>query len=212
MKKKLEDNKLSSIAERLKYARSISHLDRIAFSQKYSIPESTLRLWESGRGSISQKGLDKCLEALQQEGINVTMEWLKEGKGDMPTHDVALISFIKHSNCSFSTQKDFFQDIYSFLSSKLPGCIFYNINDEDMLPFYKPGEFVVGKVDNLEIELFHGKDCIVHLNSGEIYLRKVYIAKEKQINLYPCSPSSLLEPIINAKVKSIAPIFLHYII
>lgn len=212
MKKKLEENKLSSIAERLKYARSISHLDRIAFSSKYNIPESTLRLWESGRGPISQKGLDKCLEALQQEGINVTLEWLKEGKGDLPTHDIALISFIKNSNSSSSLNKDYFQEIYSFLSSKFPGCIFYNINNEDMMPFYKPGEFVVGKPDNSDIEIFNGKDCIVHLSSGEIYLRRVFITKQKQINLYTCSPSSPLEPIINANIKNIAPVFLHYII
>lgn len=202
---------LDTAGERLKYLRSLTRLDRKVIAKKYDIPEITLRLWENGKAPLSNKGIDRCVRAYLQEGLNVNTDWLRDGTGEAPEIDYTLISFIKSTSSPTTTKTTNIVDDYQYFNNTYQNCILFNITCEAMEPIYKLGDFIVGRVSDDDVKNFNNKDCIVNLTTGEIIFRRVFINQQGQINLNPINPFSQTEAIFNANIKSIAPIILHYI-
>jgi transcriptional regulator with XRE-family HTH domain len=201
---------LNTAGERLKYLRSLVRLDRKIISEKYNIPEITLRQWENGKISLTKKGVDRCVEAYLQEGLNVKSTWLQDGIGETPKLDYTLISFIENTSSHKTPMTPNIVDDYQYFSKTYKNCILFNIITEEMNPIYKPGDFVMGRISTNITDL-NTKDCIVNLISGEIVFRRIFINELDQVNLSPINPFSQIEPIFNAQIKTIAPIIFHYI-
>lgn len=202
---------LDTAGDRLKYLRSLVRLDRKVISEKYNIPEITLRQWENGKINLTKKGVSRCVDAYLQEGLNVKEEWLQDGVGETPKLDYTLISFIENSSSQKAPMTPNIVDDYKYFSKTYTNCILFKIIDEEMSPIYKTGHFVMGKIYNDDIKNLNSKDCIVNLTSGDILFRRVFINDLKQVNLNPINPFSNVEPLFNAQIKTIAPIIFHYI-
>ncbi len=182
---------------RLRFIRSLTGLSRLAIEEKYQLPEITLKKWETGKMAISDKGIDKCIEIYKQENISATCEWIKNGTGPLPT----FISLIESQDSDIQ----YFKSTYSNL-------LIYQIANDEMAPKYNMGETVLGVIDSKEPQYFNNLDCIVQLESGEIFFRKVAIQNENRINLI-CTNNSGNNNFILFDVNpiAIAPVLWHKI-
>jgi len=196
-------------SERLRYLRSLTRLDRKSFAELYNIPEVSLRLWETSKAPMTTKAANRCIKGYLQEGIDVTLEWLKDGTGSVPTINRSLISFNESSSASSSNILNDIQNDFKYFRKTYPGCVLYEITTEEMAPSYKKGDFVLGRI-NANAKEIHLKNCIIQLKSGQIRCRKVFITPQHRINLYSTNQLEPAEPLINAQIESIAPIIIHY--
>lgn len=212
MNNKLENNKLDSAHERLRFLRSITRLDRTSLAAKYNIPEITLRLWENDKVPITNKGINRCLEVYRQEGINVTEQWLKDGIGDLPTINHTLISFMDKSSPTAELIKNNIENDYAYFKNTYPDCILFKVSGEEMMPSYKSGDFVIGRKNNEDLIKLNNKDAIILLESGEVVFRRVFITLENKINLSCTNPLIEGEIIFDAKIRTIAPVIIHYVL
>ena len=79
------DQALASSGERLRRARILAGIStRREFEEKHQISANTLQGWEQGKNPLSQKGARRVINALKEEGLICTVEWLINGTG-MPS-------------------------------------------------------------------------------------------------------------------------------
>ncbi len=70
---------------RLRIARSLTlYSTRAAFCAKHGFIIQTIQMWELGENSPSSRQLQRFVDALKQEGISCSKEWLLHGVGDPP--------------------------------------------------------------------------------------------------------------------------------
>ncbi|AZL16095.1 hypothetical protein EF513_06055 [Rickettsiales endosymbiont of Stachyamoeba lipophora] len=195
---------LKTIAERLKYIRSLTGLNRTELSNNHTFPEITLRMWENNHKPLTDKGIRRCIELYHLEGIFVTEEWLKHGTGQPPIRYTSLTSFKANDEENLIKEQKYLKDLY-------PGITTYTIYNNDMTPFFNIGDLVGGIFQESNFEGFHNKDCITKLSSGKIVFRRFMIAKNNSFNLIALNPQNDSdEPIIyNAHVKELAPLLFH---
>ncbi|AZL16116.1 hypothetical protein [Rickettsiales endosymbiont of Stachyamoeba lipophora] len=206
---------LTSITGRLNYLRTLTRLSRNEIFKKYNIPEITLRLWENGKIPITAKGIKRCLALYAQEGLIVTEEWLKYGKGSKPLFDANLWQAPLLSQNDFNSDtsrniNDLSQDA-AFLKELHPSLMIFNIIDENMSPIYNVGDFVAGFITETKLQELNNTDCLVWLGNGNLVFRRVIITSDKTSNLTIINPFvKINEPIIyNADIKQIIPIKFH---
>lgn len=183
---------------RLRFIRSLTGLTRLAIEQKYQLPEITLKKWETGKLAISDKGIAKCLEIYKQENIFTTYDWIKNGVGPLP-------SFIQKD-------ADFDQDI-NYFKATYPNTLIHLVTNNEMMPRYQIGETVIGLIEDKEYSYYNNKDCIVILESDEIFFRRLIVQEKDKINLV-CT-NNLVESnfiLYDIKPKTIAPVFWHKIL
>ncbi len=194
-------NKLDSKESRLRFLRSLSGLTRKEVEIKYKMPEITLRKWETGQSPLTSKGLDRCIAIYNTEGISVNRSWLDEGLGPFP----GFIEQFARQSFNINADLEYFKKSYR-------GCIIYQVENENMLPQYKPKDFVIGFVHNGEIEELNGKDCIARLNTNETIFGKIFINNSKTINLmYTNHLKSNYQILFDLRVQFIAPVVWHKI-
>ena len=76
------DQALASSGERLRRARILAGIStRREFEEKHQISANTLQGWEQGKNPLSQKGARRVINALKEEGLICTVEWLINGTG-----------------------------------------------------------------------------------------------------------------------------------
>jgi len=72
-------------AVRLKCLREMTGLSRDLINKRYKIARGTLQNWESARfGGLTRKGAIIVVDAMNAEGVRVTLEWLLDGLGEKP--------------------------------------------------------------------------------------------------------------------------------
>lgn len=206
---------LNSLGKRLKYIRSLLRLTRAHIEEKYSLPEVTLKSWENETVQLTPKGLKRCLEIYRTEGLIVSEDWILEGVGLNPMASLTIAHYF-----STPTQKELpkeddeicmLQEANSFKESYQNAVIMMVSNDE-MRPFYKPGDYVGGKMRYGEaIETTINKDSIVHLQDNERYFRRVVKNSLGLYNLVCLNPNeNTAEPVLyNVKIKGVAPVIWH---
>src|SRR3989338_4637393 len=81
----LIEKNLTHSGERLRRARILAGIStRREFEQKYKISANTLQGWEQGKNPLSKKGAKRIIEALKNEGLICSLEWLMQGHGVPP--------------------------------------------------------------------------------------------------------------------------------
>lgn len=76
-----------SFSDRAKFLREMTRLSRRAFGLKHNISPATLQNIEEGRyKKVSERTAEKLLVAFQIEGLDITMQWLLTGTGDLPSY------------------------------------------------------------------------------------------------------------------------------
>jgi phage repressor protein C with HTH and peptisase S24 domain len=208
----------AAIGKRLRCIREHLSLTRLQIQNKYGLSAETLKSWESGKIGLTAKGLDRCLEIYRIEKIVLSREWVITGNGLDPrlSAEIARIPIESKGKPASGTLGDFDLALkeVTFFRELSPEAVVMQISDNDMQPFYSPGDYVGGRyevgLENWNESL--GKDCIVLAESGEVYIRRLAKNNKNEFVLTLHNPhwGGAYEPVIvGLKIAKIAPIIWH---
>jgi transcriptional regulator with XRE-family HTH domain len=160
-------------ASRVRRLREKLNLSRADLKKKYAISVATLQGWEDPRwGNLTDKGAKRLVKAYEQEGFQVTVEWLMYGIGPDP-----LLSRVAESGATYQVQLT----EQAIIAQELRLFYQYNSNaidmiiqDDAMLPCLAPGDHVAGK-RFFDQDLKHalGLPCLIQTQAGALLVRKV---------------------------------------
>lgn len=207
---------LNSPGERLKHLRSLVRLNRTQISDKYGLNPNTLKSWENNVYALTEKAIKKCIEIYEDEGIIFSHEWLLSGKGLAPKTFAEIgknfnmpkdsLTIDENENELFLLKEvKFFKDLYS------DGTVMI-VPNNDMLPFYKVGDYVCGRWLFLDkISQAVGQDCIIQLINGSKYFRRLVQDNNAFYNITCLNPLEVrYEPVLyNVQIECVAPIIWH---
>ncbi|HZW61135.1 MAG TPA: S24 family peptidase [Candidatus Babeliales bacterium] len=210
-----EKHKLTTPSERLKYIRALLRVTRAYLQTKYGLPEITLKSWENGTTKLTRTGAKRCVEIYLNEGIIVSEDWIMEGAGLDPTASLKVSQyFATPTDKELPTEDDevcMFRDANIFKESH-PGIVIMIVSNDDMRPFYKPGDYIGGKMRfGNDIHTAINKDCIVHLKNGERFFRRLIKNHANGYNLTCLNPNeTTAEPVLyDVEIEGVAPIIWH---
>lgn len=156
-------------AKRIRELREKSGLKRREFSKKYNIPETTLKYWESGLcENIRLNSLELLINALANEGIPCTVEWIMHGN-----EKLSIANPLK--------QKLMFEDLHAitkneiaFLYNLYPDGIHITATDNAMAPLIVKNDIVFGVVENLaKLDESDETNFIITTKNNESYIRQI---------------------------------------
>lgn len=206
---------LSTPGRRLKYIRSLLRVSRIYLQEKYQLPEVTLKSWENETTKLTLPGASRCVEIYRREGLIVSEDWILEGIGLDPTATATVSHyFATPTNKELPEDDDevsMIRDANTFKETHLNAVVMIVSND-DMRPFYKPGNYVGGKMRyGSAIDTAVNKDCIVYLKNGEHFFRRLIKNSSGGYNLTCLNPNeTTAEPVLyGVDIEGIAPIIWH---
>ncbi len=193
--------------KRLKMARMVLDLTRHSLEGKYQISASTVQSWESAKsGGLTRQGAVRILVALQQEGLNCSLEWLLYGVGMPPrlASQPAVSASVPSENI--------IQELILFRSLN-ENALSIMLTDDGMSPHYQPGDYVAGRIRTGEaIKSLINQDCIIETAHNEILLRRLKPGSQEGLYHLQCTnPETTVATftLYNQQVKAAAPIIWH---
>lgn len=206
---------LHTAGKRLKYIRGLVRVSRSYMQEKYGLPEVTLKSWENGTTKLSLSGAERCVEAYKNEGMIISVDWILEGTGiDPKIASTVGQYFAMPTDKSLPLEDDeiaMVRDANLFKEAN-PGAVVMLVSNDDMRPFYRPGDYVGGKMRDVnDIESLLNKDAIIYLKNGERFFRRLIKNSKGLYNLTCLNPNeNTSEPVLyNVEIKSAAPVIWH---
>lgn len=199
---------LDSYADRVRFVRSLTKLSREAFEDKYGINRNTLKSWELGVNTLTEKSAKTLSDAINQEGFSCSPQWLIFGQGVEPRplsekEDGLLLDEINQQT------KVIYEADYFKKNNK--NSIVCMISDKSMYPEFKPGDYVGGI--NLELvknlNQFIGSLCIVTLKNETITTRRIILGKNEHVILCPINMQYEADIVKHKDIFAIASIIWH---
>lgn len=210
-----EKQQLITPGERLKYIRSLLRVSRAYLQEKYGLPEVTLKSWENGTARLTASGVQRCVNFYRSEGMIVSEDWILEGVGIDPKLAVSVSHYFATPTSNDLPLDDneiaMIRDANLFKENH-PNTVIMIVSNNDMRPFYKPGDYVGGKMRyGVDIKSAVNKDCIIYLNSGERFFRRVIKSSSGGYNLTCLNPNEeTSEPVLfNVDINGVAPVIWH---
>jgi len=196
MKKEIKSSKLAFPYERLRFIRVLANLTRDEIEEKYSIPETTLRKWETARIPLTDKGINRCLTMYKNEGVVATKSWILQGIGPRP-----------YLSVEFGEKDKLNDTILNHFKNTYNNCVLFKVTDELMLPRYGINDTVIGDIYIGDIEKLHNCDCIVLLENDDLLLRRFLYIEENTFALMCTNSIKTNKPVLyNVSIKYIAPV------
>ncbi|TAK73871.1 MAG: hypothetical protein EPO11_07750 [Gammaproteobacteria bacterium] len=206
---------LANPGKRLKYIRSLLRVSRAYLQEKYGLPEVTLKSWENETTSLTHSGAKRCVDAYRGEGLIVSEDWIMEGVGLDPKTTVTVSHYFANPTSKELSLEDdevaMVREANAFKES-YPNAVIMIVSNDDMRPFYRPGDYVGGKMRFGEaIKVFINKDCIIYLKNGERFFRRFIKNSVGGYNLTCLNPNeNTVEPVLyNVDVDGVAPVIWH---
>lgn len=199
---------LDSYADRVRFVRTLTKLSREAFEEKYGINRNTLKSWELGVNTLTEKSAKTLSDAITEEGFSCSPQWLIFGQGSEPRplsqadDELLLDEISQHSEVIY--EADYFKKNNS-------NSIICMIPDKSMEPNYRAGDYVGGVNDDFDKNLTRltGSSCIVTLTNEIILVRKLLLGKNENILLCPTDARYEADVVKNGDIISIASIIWH---
>jgi HTH-type transcriptional regulator, cell division transcriptional repressor len=213
------DPKSSPMArgKRLKTVRMMAGLTRNGLEDKYGISASTIQSWEAAKaGGLTERGVQRVIPVLQQEGIFCTSDWLLYGVGSPPqptnldlpkTEEAPPLPLV-----GLTEDKAIIQELLTFreLNTNVIDMV---VTDDGMQPYYNSGDYVAGKRKSKEIlNRALGLDCIVETSNNEILLRRLKIGSKPGVYTLVCTnpdTTVIIPTLYDLELISAAPIIWH---
>jgi transcriptional regulator with XRE-family HTH domain len=199
--------------KRLKLARKMAGLTREEVEEKYGISASTIQSWEAAKaGGLTEKGAQRAIAVLRQEGIWCTTDWLMYGLGEGPQPTGSQFHHVQESFTTYTDlpeEKAILQELEKFQNLNNETTHFIVIDDA-MCPYYQQGDYVAGKRKMGEaIKQLIGMDCIIETVEGTVLLRRLKLGSNENIfTLLSINPDTqLITPTLyEQKLKSAAAV------
>lgn len=204
------DNDASAEARgnRLRKIRNLSNLSRKDLCNIESLNLNTYKGWELARfGGLPIDGAEKVIKRVYQENVICDIEWLLYGKGQEP-YILPKTNIVSNQDKNTLVLKEilFFQSLY-------PNATYFTVNDNTLLPYYKPGDYVAGiKIFGENIKTALDQICIVELTNGDTFVRYLKACQDKEsYRLISTNIDRTIEnEIFLAELHFIAPVIRHY--
>lgn len=199
---------LDNYANRVRFVRTLTKLSREAFEKKYGINRNTLKSWELGVNTLTEKSAKILSDAINEEGFSCNPEWLIFGQGAEPrllseTDDKLLLDEITQQSKAIY-EADYFK-------KNNPNSIIFMIIDNSMAPALKIGDYVGGINIDLLKNLHQLLDslCIITLTTNTVLARKLLLEKNGCLILSPLNTQYKADVIKKEEIVSIASIIWH---
>jgi hypothetical protein len=199
-------------ADRVKRLRGALRLSRPKFCKKYAnygITTSALQGWEDVRWyGLTENGANMLAQAFQDEGLNVTVEWLMYGIGESPISDS--FPFPQPKGAAKLSEKGFVANELQIFHQHVPHAVDTIIMDDGLSPWLMPGDYVAGaRYFDKDIAKAVGQISIVQTLSGNLLVRMVQSGKDADCYTLTCTnPHTTVKQstLKNEKLFSAAPI------
>ena len=204
MKKPIIDNPSSAEArgKRIRIIRDhLLDLTREEFCDTSDIGLQSLKGWElAWGGGLSQLGADKIIKRARQLDIYCSSSWLMHGIG------IAATYLTKDLETQDNDSEHIAKELLLF--REMPNTIDTVIQDDAMIPFMYPGNYVGGVITkNLGAAI--GKECIIVDDKNNVYVRVLNYGDESgRYNLSCLNQQAAIvkQEIKNIRIKTAAPI------
>lgn len=178
---RFDDPKASPKArgKRLQRLRKMVNLTRADIEYKYpELKAETFKAWELGRfNGISMKGAKKAIPMLEREGVKCSLDWLMYEIGVGPQlfqFDPNAADVVQEPSAEAYHDDTITQEL-SFFRQLHQESIDFVVEDDAMLPCFKPGDYVAGiKCYSDQIETVVGADCIMQTRDGKLLFRYLH--------------------------------------
>lgn len=199
-------------AKRIKRLREYIRLSRPKLAEKYAkygVKKNSLQNWETARWyGLTESGAIMLTQAFQDEGLNVTIEYLMYGVGDDPIPNALPFRAVEESNPA--AEKNTIAKELHYFHQHNSNAIDTTITDDGLDPHLVVGDYVAGirYVDN-DIERAIGHPSIVQTETGELLVRAVNCGKDLGFYTLSCTNpnTTVAKKIIkDIKLLSAAPI------
>jgi hypothetical protein len=206
---KKDHSDLNEIANRIRYLRMLTGLDRPSMERRHDIKKVSLEKWENGTANISQRNISRLVSVALDHSIECTPEWLLLGKG-APPKTIPPSSINTQQVGKGDAAEDTLRDL-SYFRNTYPKGVTLMVCDEAMAPYYANGDFVAGNtIDLKNLRKYLDCACIVETADGKKRARRVGYSDGAWF-LYGTNPkhtgSAFLE--IHVEITLVAPIFWH---
>lgn len=164
-----------------------------------------MRSWESpAYGTLTTKSALKLSQALREDGVIVSVDWLLNGIGPEPYHHKEIeqsTSLLEQLTAYRSI--NIHKELSAFISNS-PHAIYTQIDDDSMAPQFNIGNFVCGYwLTGDDIKLLIGKPCIIENCSRELKCRLLAITASGFTTVSLSQPETLSD---QYKFERVAPI------
>ncbi|OAJ35338.1 transcriptional regulator [Piscirickettsia salmonis] len=169
------------IGQRLKELRQLLGFTRKIIHKKYGISENTIKNWELGV-TITDTAFSKLLPLYANEGVVFAPDWVRTGKGKKPyvSLEISEESEKKKFKVIPNESDEAIEDNQLFKNND-PNKIVVKVNGNYMLPVYRAGDYVGGRLKHVNdklLESLHNTDCIVIDKNGMTYVRRLCLEKQ----------------------------------
>ncbi len=172
---------------RIRMARSLLPLNRTEFCDKHGLNRYTIQAWEIGRNKIGLTSLRKFCDALGQEGVFCSPEWLLHGKGDSPfkigsrgMEIKAEKSWVKQPQANASEAQEIEDEAEFFKKSQSKAghnVVVLQLTDSAMEPLYARGDYVGSRaVPSKLVDQLVGQVCVIEIGPGNFVVRRLMTA------------------------------------
>ncbi len=169
---KVKVGTLNTVANRVRYLRNLTGLDRPEAAARHHIAVSSFEKWENGRSNPTGRSLTRVIDMALAHSIECTPEWILHGEGSPPK--IISPSSLKENRTSVgNTAEETLRDLQYFKTA-YPEGLTLMVSDDAMADHYTQGDFVGGvpvDLDNLKQYLDYA--CIVQTSDGKIRLRRI---------------------------------------
>lgn len=217
-KTQYQDPKCSPEArgKRLKTVRVMAGLTRSGLEQKYGISASTIQSWEAAKaGGLTERGIERVIPILKEEGIFCSADWLFYGVGKPPHPTNLSIPQVQEDELSYLSlpeDKIIVQELLTFRKLN-PNVLDLIVSDDGMEPHYKTADYVAGKRrKGMDIDSLLEQDCIIETTDNELLLRRLKRSGLPGRYTLMCAnlKTSVVKPTLyDQKLISAAPILWH---
>ena len=210
---KLSSDEVRQIGLRVKSVRVLSGLNQEEFALKHGIGHMSLKSWEMGRATPRRDGMFHFLEAIKNEGICVEPSWIYHGTGLGPTYFSTIQRVNKKIESTYiESQIDLFT---KEKISKGHNPVIVTVDDESMIPEYKPGQIIGGiftTIENIKNkfsdEFILGIPWLVFINDGTLAPRRLYFSGDNLF--FKANNKSDLVPYFSSSIAQICWNYLDF--
>lgn len=202
--------------KRIKIARNLAGLTRKELFEKYHLNPNTVRSWEQGTNLLTDQKANALVDVFNQEGINITAEWLLYGEDPGFVNKSGLTDKNQDLKDVLNLRGDLkiIEEVNYFLDNNL-NSISSMITDNSLSPVFCAGDYVGGiKIAGKKLQELVGEFSIITTNDERVLVKKIFNHKEKNIFLVGnTNPyANLHEPNhFSCTIKSAAKISRHWI-
>ncbi len=145
------DEEIRNIGRRVRACRVLTGATQEEFASKHGFSYPSLKAWEFGKVMPRLEGIDKLISSWKNDGVFVQRSWIINGEGTGPAYRLRDVTNHVDGIEYLSSTDEELESIFRRRCKKLnQNPIFSTVDDEEMVPYFFPGDKIAGVMVELE--------------------------------------------------------------